>query len=131
MTAANDNKGIKDMFIQKEKNQSYLGAIGLLFIVFLISAPLAYSHGGKHAPGEFTHLQALKKATELYDQLIEKGKLDQTWENTLSQVDVFKRETGDKNEIVVSFQRASGEPHTVYIFFNAAGEYSGSNFTGE
>ena len=47
-------------------------AVGLLSIVFLISAPLVYSHGGKHAPGEFTHLQALKKATELYDKLIEK-----------------------------------------------------------
>ena len=119
------------MFIQKEKSRSSLGAIGILFIVLLISATLAYSHGGKHAPGEFTHLQALKKATGLYDQLIEKGKLDQTWENTLSQVDVFKREAGDKNEIVVSFQRTSGEPQTVFIFLNKAGEYAGSNFTGE
>lgn len=118
------------MFFKKEYLK-YNIAFGLLFIVLLISASLAFSHGGKHAPGEFTNLQALKKATELYDQLIGKGKLDQSWENKLSKVDVFKREKDDKNEIVVSFQRASGEPKTVYIFFDSSGKYSGSNFSGD
>lgn len=118
------------MFFKKEYLK-YNIAFGLLLIVLLISASLAFSHGGKHAPGEFTNLQALKKATELYDQLIGKGKLDQSWENKLSKVDVFKREKDDKNEIGVSFQRASGEPKTVYIFFDSSGKYSGSNFSGD
>jgi len=119
------------MFLKKENIPNDPIAISFAVFVFLISASLAYSHGGKHAPGEFTHLQALKKATELYDQLIEKGKLDQSWENTLSKVDVFKRTADDKNEIVVSFHRADGDPQTVYIFFDASGKYSGSNFSGE
>jgi hypothetical protein len=102
-----------------------------LLVVFLILASVAFSHGGKHAQGEFSHLQALKRATELYDQLIGKGKLDQNWENKLSQVDVFKREKDNKSEIVVSFHRTGGDPKTVYIFLNASGQYSGSNFTGE
>ena len=119
------------MPFKKEENLSVYIAIGFLFFALLISTSLAFSHGGKHAPGEFTNLQALKKATELYDQLIGKGKLDQSWENKLSQVDVFKRSKDDKNEIVVSFQRESGEPKTVYIFFNTSGKYSGSNFSGE
>ena len=119
------------MSLKKEKNRNYAIAIAFLFIAFFISVSLAFSHGGKHAPGEFTNLQALKKATDLYDQLIGKGKLDQSWENKLSQIDVFKREKDNKKETVVSFQRASGEPKTVYIFFNASGKYSGSNFTGE
>lgn len=119
------------MFLKKKKNLNYWIAIFFISISFLVLASLAFSHGGKHAPGEFTNLQALKKATELYDQLIENGKLDPTWEHTLSQVDVFKREAEDKNEIVVSFQRANGDPKTVYIFFNAGGRYAGSNFTGE
>ena len=102
-----------------------------LLLVLLILASLAFSHGGKHAAGEFTHLQALKKATELYDQLIGKGKLDQTWENKLIQVEVFKRETNAKSEIAVSFHRAKGDPKTVYIFFDTSGKYAGSNFTGE
>ena len=119
------------MPFRKKEYLSYYIAIAFLLIVFFISASLAFSHGGKHAPGEFTNLQALKKATELYDQLIEKGKLDQSWENKLSKVDVFKREKDDKNEIVVSFQRASGEPKAVYIFFDSSGKYSGSNFSGD
>ena len=119
------------MLFRKKERLTYYMATGFILVVFLITASLAFSHGGKHAPGEFTHLQALKKATELYDQLIGKGKLDQSWENTLSQVDVFKRVKDDKNEIVVSFQRVSGDPQTVYIFFDSKGKYSGSNFTGE
>ena len=119
------------MSLKNAEHANYYISIAFLFVVFFISVSLAFSHGGKHAPGEFTNLQALKKATELYDQLIGKGKLDQSWENNLSQVDVFKRSKDDKNEIVVSFQRESGEPKTVYIFFNASGKYSGSNFSGE
>ena len=102
-----------------------------LLLMLLLLVSVAFSHGGKHAPGEFTHLQALKKATELYDQLIGKGKLDQTWENKLIQVEVFKRGTDEKSEIAVSFHRAKGDPKTVYIFFAANGKYAGSNFTGD
>ena len=119
------------MPFKKEEHLNAYITITFLFIAFFISASLAFSHGGKHTPGEFTNLQALKKATELYDQLIGKGKLDQSWENRLFQIDVFKRKKDDKDEIVVSFQRESGEPKTVYIFFNASGKYSGSNFSGE
>jgi hypothetical protein len=123
--------GLLAMLFRNRQHLNNHVVIGLLLIVFLISASLAYSHGGKHAPEEFTHLQALKKATGLYDKLIEKEKLDQSWENTLSQVDVFKRESEEKYEIVVSFKRSEGDPKNVYIFFNASGEYVGSNFTGE
>ena len=119
------------MLFKKEENLNYYIVIAFLFIVFFISISLAFSHGGKHTPGEFTNLQALKKATELYDQLIGKGKLDQSWENKLSRIDVFKREKDNKSETVVSFHRESGEPKKVYIFLNASGKYSGSNFSGE
>ena len=119
------------MFFKKAEYPNHYISTVFLFIVFFVSVSLAFSHGGKHAPGEFTNLQALKKATELYDQLIGKGKLDQSWENKLKQVDVFKREKDNKKETVVSFQRESSEPKTVYIFFNASGKYAGSNFSGE
>lgn len=116
--------------LNKDRLKITAGIFSLL-LVLLILASVAFSHGGKHTPGEFTHLQALKKATELYDQLIGKGKLDQTWENKLIQVEVFKRGTDQKSEIGVSFHRAKGDPKTVYIFFDTDGKYSGSNFTGE
>jgi len=118
------------IFIKKE-SLNFAIAIGFLFIAVLISASLGFSHGGKHDPEEFTQLTALKKATGLYDQLIGKGKLDQSWENELSQVEVIRREQEGQSEIVVAFNRAEGDPQTVYIFFTAGGEYAGSNFTGE
>ena len=90
----------------------------------------AFGHGGKHSE-KFTHLQALQKATQLYDKLINNGKLDQNWETALKKVTVSNRQKGDKKEIVVVFHRGEGDPPAVYIFFNAAGKYSGSNFTGE
>ena len=119
------------MLFKNEENFKYYIVIAFAVFVFFLLASLAFSHGGKHAAGEFTNLQALKKATELYDQLIGKGKLDQNWENRLSRVDVFQRAKDDKSEIVVSFHRTGGDPKTVYIFFDSSGKYSGSNFSGE
>ena len=104
-------------------------ATTMLWLTF-ISTPV-FGHGGKHAADEFTHLQALQKATELYDRLIGNGKLDQSWETTLIRVNVSNRQKGSEKEVVVSFERAEGEPQAVYIFFTANGKYAGSNFTGE
>ena len=91
---------------------------------------IAYGHGGKHA-GQFTHLQALQKGTGLYDKLIDKGKLDETWESGLANVAISMRKVDSGEEIVVAFKRESGDPGTVYIFFKTDGKYAGSNFTGE
>lgn len=116
--------------INKDNVKAYL-VMGFLLIIFLISASVVFSHGGKHAQGKITHLQALKNATELYDRLIGNGKLDQSWENKLAFVKVSNRQNGPKDEIMVSFHRSEGDPKAVYIFFNNQGKYSGSNFTGD
>ena len=105
-----------------------LALITALVAVFISAAP-AFGHGGKHSD-KFTQLQALQKATKLYDQLIAKGKLDQSWETGLQNVTISNRKHEGKNEIVVSFQREEGNPKAVYIFFNFNGKYTGSNFTG-
>ena len=105
--------------------------IAMTLLWISISTSVVLGHGGKHAGNEFTHLQALQKATELYDRLIGNGKLDQGWETTLIRVNVSNRQKGNEKEVVVSFERVEGEPKTVYIFFTANGKYAGSNFTGE
>ena len=105
--------------------------IFLLMFLFSTSA-LVFAHGGKaHEMGEFTHLAALKKATELYDKLIASQKLDTDWETGLERVEVSHRQKGNDTEVVVSFHRAEGDPKSVFIFFTLQGEYAGSNFTGE
>lgn len=114
----------------KLNRTSFIGR-GLLVFAVLISATGAYSHGGKHAENEFTHLRALQKATELYDRLIEDGKLEQKWETDLQNVTIANRKQNDENELVVAFHRPDGDPKTVYIFFNLEGKYTGSNFTGK
>ena len=104
--------------------------ICLLSLVLITSATFASAHGGKHSD-KFTHLQALQKATKLFDQLISKGKLDQSWELGLENVAISNRMHKGKDEVVVSFRRKDGDPRAVYIFFDSNGKYVGSNFTGQ
>lgn len=96
----------------------------------IMTVSLAFGHGGKHSE-KFTQLQALQKATKLFDQLVAGDKLDQSWETGLANVAISKRSSNGTDEVVVSFQREEGDPKAVYIFFDSSGKYSGSNFTGE
>ena len=103
-----------------------------LLLILIFTAAVVFAHGGKaHDMGEFTHLAALKKATELYDKLIDSQKLDPAWETGLERVEVSHRQKGNDTEVVVAFHRDEGDPKTVFIFFTPKGEYAGSNFTGE
>ena len=103
---------------------------GLILMLTFWTISTVYGHGGKHA-GQFTRLQALKKATIMYDQLVNNGKLDQVWETGLKNVTISNRKKDGEDEIVVSFERLEGDPKAVYIFFKAEGKYAGSNFTGD
>ncbi len=111
-----------------KRNAYSISSLILILTFWTIST--VYGHGGKHA-GQFTRLQALQKATKMYDQLVDKGKLDQAWETGLQNVTISNRKKNGKDEVVVSFTRSKGDPKAVYIFFNADGKYAGSNFTGE
>lgn len=104
-----------------------------VIVLLIFSGPLpAWSHGGKnHAGIGFSSLQAVQKATELYDRLIKMQKLDEAWETGLKTIDVSTRQTGGSREYVVRFSRVEGDPGSVYFFFNQHGEYAGSNFTGK
>ncbi len=104
----------------------------LIFVAVLFGlGSFAFGHGGKKHTESFTALQALQKATELYDRLIVSGKLDETWETGLQRVEVSFRDIGGQKEYRVGFHRGSGDPAAVYIFFTPDGKYSGSNFDGE
>jgi len=103
-------------------------AITLIFA----GAVTAFGHGGKsHGGTGFSSLQAVKKATELYDRLIRMEKLEEAWETGLTTINVSTRQAAGKPVYVVRFSRAEGDPESVYFFFDQHGEYSGSNFTGQ
>lgn len=106
----------------------FLIAIGLNGI-FL---PAAHSHGGKaHGSEALTAFQALEKAVQLYDRLITSGKLTEEWETGLKTVTIDIRNSDNQREHVVQFERAEGDPRSLYFFFDQEGNYSGSNFTGQ
>lgn len=112
--------------------RQYAGTAIALLLSLLLAAGPAFSHGGKvHAGGDFTALQALQSATELYNQLVAAGKLDESWETDLVEVKVSMVQKDSRKEYRVSFHRISGEPKTVYIFFSSDGKYTGSNFIGK
>ncbi|UCD91139.1 MAG: hypothetical protein JSW04_06870 [Desulfobacterales bacterium] len=119
-----------DLFkVNALKNQIYK-LITVLFILLPVS--MLFAHGPKgHEGNEFTALQAAKKGIALYDSLVEAGKLVESWETDLKDIEVSLRQKGNHPEVVVKFRRRKGDPQTVYIFFNEKGEYTGSNFTGE
>ena len=107
-----------------------------IFTCFMVSVligggSLAFGHGGKTHKDSFTALQALQKATELYDRLIINGKLDESWESDLKMVQVTAREIDGRNEYRVGFHRHKASPEAVFIFFSSEGKYSGSNFDGK
>jgi hypothetical protein len=99
--------------------------------MLFLSVFLASAHGPKgHSGIEFTALQAAKKGIELYDKLLASGKIEESWETNLTNIEVFSRQTRGKKELVVKFSRSKGVPQSVYIFFTEKGDYNGSNFTG-
>ena len=117
----------------KTKKIGCAAVITLALLVAVTAGTTVFAHGGKGhgSGGDFTNLEALKKATELYDKLVASEKLDVGWETTVEQVQIAERRKGTEVEKVVSFSRSAGEPKTVYIFFKSSGEYAGSNFTGQ
>ena len=99
----------------------------------IISGPGgAYGHGGKtHAGDPFSALEAVQKATQLYERLIISGKLPEAWETGLSSIHVSVRGAENSRETMVQFKRSGGDPDSVYFYFDRQGEYAGSNFSGE
>jgi hypothetical protein len=107
----------------------------ILFMVlgfsYIVVLPI-HGHGGKtHGDEAVTALQAVQKATELYDRLVVSGKLPEVWETRLKAIKISTRNTGNKREYIVQFEAAKDDPSSVYFFFNQEGEYIGSNFTGK
>jgi hypothetical protein len=57
-------------------------------------------HGGTN----FSSLQAVKKATELYDRLITMGKLPEEWETRLISIEVGTRQNNGWNHIFFGYE---------------------------
>lgn len=115
------------------ETSKYLGlALGLTFLFILaltVSVQRGWAHGGK-AHTQFTALQALQKATNLYNKLLTNGKLDESWETSLVQVFIQPPGASGNKDYIVQFSKNTGTPKTVYFFLTNEGKYAGSNHTG-
>lgn len=116
----------------KNKNIKYIFClIGMAGIIIIFTTPVL-SHGPKgHSEGDFTAFQAIKKGLTLYDKLVASGKLNESWETDLVNIEVSTETKGKKKEFVVKFVRSTSDSRTVFIFFSGDGKYIGSNFTGK
>ncbi len=107
-------------------------AVTLAVGLYGVFVSQSFGHGGKtHADKAFTALQALQKATLLYDKLTVSGKLTEEWETGLKTITINTRQSAERQEHVIQFERAVGDPASVFFFFDQEGTYSGSNLTGE
>jgi hypothetical protein len=109
-----------------------LGIISATIFLSVWGVASVSAHGPKgHKGNTFTALAAVKKSLELYDKLVASGKLEESWETTLSDITVHEQTQNGQIEYKVQFERSNGNPRSVYIFLDKDGNYSGSNFTGE
>ncbi len=119
--------------LSKKNNLSIksIGFITLILLLILIASS-TFAHGPKgHGSSEFSAFMAVKKGVEFYDRMVAEGKLVESWEIDLSNIEVFTQSNGNEEEFVVKFNRSKDEPKSVFIFFSHKGEYKGSNFSGD
>ena len=104
-----------------------------ILIIFLIMQPSITSevraHGGKtHTGNEFSPLDVLKKGTSMFEALLKQKKIDMAWGIHLETVVISSEKTNKGEDFRVEFTRNTGEPKTLFLFFNESGDYTGSNF---
>ena len=93
-----------------------------------------HGHGGHddHGHGhdaELSKTQIAEKASGYVAKLIEKGKLDASWQG----ISPAEAKENDHHEWVVTFSNPSiedPEKQTLYMFLSPSGQYIAANFTG-
>jgi len=107
--------------------------IALLATGLLVSTPALAGPGEGHSHGPINKEQAGKKAEKRLNGLVDKGKVDKSWQDKKS-VSVEKKTYQGKQEWVVTFNNpelADKSKQTLYMFFKLDGHYLATNYTGK
>lgn len=108
------------------------------FIVILLTAATllatsAFAGPGHSHDGPFTEMEAIKDASAVVAAFVQKDRLDASWSEVKATEVQKKRIEYGLQEWVVTFTNPN-EPdpqkNTLYVFFNAIGEFSRANFSG-
>ena len=89
----------------------------------------SHGHGHDHAV-EISKDQVIEKASGYVSKLVEKGKLDASWQ----QVEPAEVKENDAHEWVVTYSNPEiedPEKQTLYMFLSLSGKYIAANFTGK
>ena len=92
-----------------------------------------HDHGHSHSHDPATQSQAEEVAVKSVAQLVEKGKIDNSW-TAVSVAKSEKKKFGNNMEWVVSFTNdkiSDPEKKTLYVFLSLTGEYIAANYTGK
>ena len=105
-----------------------------LVVLLAISVTGAYAGSGhSHGPKtEITESQASEQATKLVASIVEKGKLNASW-NQVQPAKVQKKTLKNGLEWVITFTNPKEKDptkQTLYVFFSLYGQYLGANHTG-
>ena len=107
------------------------------FIVILLTAATllatsAFAGPGHSHDGPFTEMEAIKDASAVVAAFVQKGRLDASW-SEVKATEAQKKKIKYGQKWVVTFTNPN-EPdpqkNTLYVFFNAIGEFSRANFSG-
>ena len=108
-----------------------------LFSLFmLLASPVfagaGHDHGHGHSHDPVTKAQAEEIATKTVAKLVNRGKIDESW-NAVGVSTSEQKKFGKNMEWVIVFinkQVADPEKQTLYIFLTLTGEYLAANYTG-
>jgi hypothetical protein len=92
-----------------------------------------HDHGHSHSHDPVSQNQAEEVAIKSVAQLIEKGKIDGSWQS-VKVAKSEKKKFGNNLEWVVSFSNdkiTDPEKQTLYVFVSLTGEYIAANYTGK
>ena len=106
-------------------------AATFLIVALSLQNTSLWAHGGKTHSQGVTAMVAVQKAVTIYDSLIDRKKIDTSWETNLTGIAVEPWGQDKLKGWVVRFARSPGEPAALFIFIKNDGGYGGSNFTGE
>lgn len=110
--------------------------IAVLFSSLLFAAPLmagaGHDHDHGHSHGPVSSDEAVKKASKRLGQLVDAGKIDESW-SVAKTASVEKKTYANGLEWVVSFVNdkiSDASKQTLYIFYSLDGHYIAANYTG-
>jgi len=110
--------------------------ITTILSLFLLLTSQAYAgsghdHGHSHAP--VSKEEAENLATESVARLVERNKVDRSWQSVAAHKSE-KKEFGGRMEWVVTFKNekiSDPEKQTIYVFLSLEGQYIAANHTGD